>query len=142
MIRLSLLFKISGRLARSRAACGRADDRRTAATNDNENYASFSVAVLTPTSRGNVTISSIDTNENPVVSPNWGLTSSDQELAVQGFKRARQFVAATGITVGPEYYPGSSTQPGTSNKPLPHFIMQALHVGFENSEAAFRATRA
>lgn len=82
----------------------------TVPTNDSENYAAFSIGVLTPTSRGNVTINSTDTNDNPLVSPNWLLTRSDQELAVQGFKRARQIAAATGITIGSEYYPGSSTQ--------------------------------
>lgn len=82
----------------------------SAATNDSDNYASFSIAILTPTSRGNITIGSTDTNDNPLVNPNWLSTSSDQELAVQGFKRARQLAAATGITVGPEYSPGSSTQ--------------------------------
>lgn len=82
----------------------------TAPTNDSENYVDFIVGVLTPTSRGNVTIDSTDTNKNPIVSPNWLLSRSDQELAVQGFKRAREIAAATGITIGSEYYPGPSTQ--------------------------------
>ncbi|MCJ1464216.1 hypothetical protein MMC07_002829 [Pseudocyphellaria aurata] len=82
----------------------------TATTKDSENYASFTVAVLATTSRGNVTINSTDTNDNPLVSPNWLLTSVDQELAIQSFKRARKVAAATGATVGPEFFPGSSTQ--------------------------------
>ena len=81
-----------------------------AETNDSDNYASFTIAVLTTTSRGNVTINSTDTNFNPLISPNWLLTSEDQELAVQGFKRARQVAAATYAIVGPEFFPGPSTQ--------------------------------
>ncbi|KAL9010428.1 MAG: hypothetical protein Q9173_004637, partial [Seirophora scorigena] len=73
---------------------------------DTDNYAISSIALLATTSRGNVTITSTDTNDNPVVSTNWLLTKTDQELAVAGFKRARQLAAATGITVGPEVLPG------------------------------------
>lgn len=75
-----------------------------------DNYAISSIALLTTTSRGNVTIASTDTNDNPVVSTGWLLTNTDQELAVAGFKRARQLAAATGITVGPEVFPGPQIQ--------------------------------
>lgn len=77
---------------------------------DSDNYAISSIALLTTTSRGNVTIASTDTNDNPVVSTNWLLTDTDQELAVAGFKRARQLAAAIGITVGPEVLPGPQVQ--------------------------------
>ena len=79
-------------------------------TNDSANYASFRVAVVAPTSRGNVTILSADTNDRPVISPNWLTTTTDQEVAVQGFKRARQLAQASGITVGPEFNPGDAVQ--------------------------------
>lgn len=70
----------------------------------------MAIALLTTTSRGNVTINSTDTNWNPLVSPNWLLTTADQELAVQAFKRGRQIANATGIIVGPEYLPGPTVQ--------------------------------
>ena len=54
------------------------------------NYASPMVALTAPFSRGNITITSTDTNDNPVVSPNWLLDPRDQEMAVAAFKRARQ----------------------------------------------------
>lgn len=81
-----------------------------APTNDSANYASFRIAVVAPTSRGNVTILSADTNDHPVISPNWLLNTTDQEVAVQGFKRARQLAQASGITVGPEFDPGDAVQ--------------------------------
>lgn len=77
---------------------------------DAENYATVSVAILVATSRGNVTIASTDTNDNPVVSPNWLLTKTDQEVAVVAFKRARQLAAASSITVGPEVFLGSQVR--------------------------------
>ena len=77
---------------------------------DKDNYAAFSTALLTTTSRGNVTILSDDTNQNPVVNLNWLLSVTDREVAVAGFKRARELAAATGITVGPEVLPGAQVQ--------------------------------
>ena len=70
-------------------------------TEEPGNYMSIQVALLTPTSRGNVTINTTSVHDNPVVSPNWLLTTTDQELAVQALKRARQVTLETGITVGP-----------------------------------------
>ncbi|KAL8864368.1 MAG: hypothetical protein Q9174_007378, partial [Haloplaca sp. 1 TL-2023] len=77
---------------------------------DKDSYASFSVVLLTTISRGNVSILSDDTKENPVVNLNWLSTEADREVAVAGFKRARQLAAATGITVGPEIFPGAQVQ--------------------------------
>ena len=82
----------------------------TAVTNDTDNYASIAIALLTTTSRGNVTINSTNTNDNPLVSTNWLLSDTDQELAVQGFRRAREIANATGIVIGPEYFPGPEIQ--------------------------------
>lgn len=75
-----------------------------------DNYAIVSIAILVATSRGNVTISSTDTNDNPIVSTNWLLTQTDQEVAIAAFKRARQLAAATGIIVGPEVLPGPEVE--------------------------------
>ena len=77
---------------------------------DAYDYASFTIAVLTPLSRGNVTINSTDTDANPLISPNWLLSPTDQEVAVQGLKVARDMAAASGITVGPELSPGPDVQ--------------------------------
>ena len=81
-----------------------------APVNDTSNYDSITVALLTTTSRGNVTIGSNDTSVNPLVDVNWLATQTDQEIVIQAFKRARQVGVATGITVGPEFSPGPSVQ--------------------------------
>ena len=82
----------------------------TAPVTDGNNYDSITIAQLATTSRGNVTISSTDTAVNPLVNPNWLATSTDQQVAVQAFKRARAIGNSTGINVGPEFYPGPSVQ--------------------------------
>ena len=90
---------------------------------DSDDYASVLIALETTTSRGNVTITSADSQDNPLVSPNLLLTRTDQELAVQGFKRARQVAMATGITIGPEIAPGPDTQ---TDAQILEFIRQSL----------------
>lgn len=84
----------------------------------------MSIAVLTTTSRGNVTINSTNANNNPIVSPNWLLTTPDQELAIQGLKRARELIAASGISVGPEFSPGPNVQ---SDSDILAYIKETLN---------------
>ncbi|KAL9591440.1 MAG: hypothetical protein Q9179_007719 [Wetmoreana sp. 5 TL-2023] len=61
--------------------------------------------------------------DNPLVSPNWLLTTTDQELAIQGFKRAREIANATGIIVGPETSPGPQVQ---TDAQILEFIKESL----------------
>lgn len=78
--------------------------------NDTADYASFTIADVAPLSRGNVSINSTNTSDQPLISPNWLLSETDQEVAVAGFKIARDVAAGTGITVGPEVAPGPLVQ--------------------------------
>lgn len=106
---------------------------------DSDNYASVLVALEMTTSRGNVTITSADSQDNPLVSPNLLLSRTDQELAVQGLKRARQVAMATGITIGPEIAPGPDTQ---TDAQILEFIRQSVgpyyHVAATCKFQAFR----
>lgn len=73
------------------------------------NYASTSNAIITPFSRGNVTINSTSTSDPPLISPNWLTHPSDMQLAIVGFKRLREFWASkvmSNIKVGEEFIPG------------------------------------
>ena len=74
------------------------------------NYAEVSIVQLSFTSRGNVTIKSNNTQDNPIISPNWLSTEFDQQLAIRGLRRARQVAASWGITQGPEIVPGPNVQ--------------------------------
>ncbi|KAL9111591.1 MAG: hypothetical protein Q9227_004079 [Pyrenula ochraceoflavens] len=78
--------------------------------NDTSSYATITIAGVAPISRGNVTISSTDTDDAPVISPNWLTSRTDQEVAIQGFKVARDIAAASGIVEGPEVAPGPAIQ--------------------------------
>ena len=94
--------------------------------NDTADYASFTIADVAPLSRGNVTINSTDTNDPPLISPNWLLSSTDQEVAIAGFKMARDIAAASGITVGPEVAPGPMVQ--TNSQILEYLRMTAYTI--------------
>ena len=75
------------------------------------NYATFAVGILTPKSRGNVTIKSVDTRDMPVVDPNFlgDEEGIDESLAVQGVKRVREWAEGTGIVVE-EVSPGEHVE--------------------------------
>jgi choline dehydrogenase len=62
-------------------------------SSDTNNYVSILFALLTATSRGNVTINTTDTSVNPLVSPNWLSTSADIEVAIAAFKRTRDITS-------------------------------------------------
>lgn len=55
-------------------------------------YASPTAALVAPLSRGNVTISSADMADPPIINPNFLTHIADQELAVAAFKRIRQLM--------------------------------------------------
>ncbi|KAL9005007.1 MAG: hypothetical protein Q9188_002188 [Gyalolechia gomerana] len=70
------------------AYTGRLDDFLLGAP-DLKNYTAICIAIVAPFSRGNVTINSSDTNDYPVVNPNWLGDARDREVAIAAFKRAR-----------------------------------------------------
>lgn len=72
-------------------------------------YVSPAAAIVTPQSRGNVSIRSADSADPPLINPNWLSHPADQELAVAAFKRIRELMAtdiARSVTVGDEVIPG------------------------------------
>lgn len=79
--------------------------------NDGYNYASLAANLVAPRSRGNITITSADTNVAPLINPNWLTEQSDVDVMVASFKRIRQFYATKAMqsfVIGPEYFPGKS----------------------------------
>ncbi|KAL9074898.1 MAG: hypothetical protein Q9161_002037 [Pseudevernia consocians] len=83
----------------------------TAMLNDGFNYGTIYADLIAPLSRGNVTIKSTDTSDLPIISPNWLSHPADVEVAIAGFKRARQiFENMANITIGPEKLPGPAVQ--------------------------------
>lgn len=80
---------------------------------DLKNYTSVCAVLVSPFSRGNVTISSNDTSDHPIVNPAWLLDPRDQEVAVAAFKQARAVFAAQAVQdvlIGNETFPGEDVQ--------------------------------
>ncbi|KAF3063999.1 Versicolorin B synthase [Daldinia childiae] len=84
--------------------------------NDGYNYASILVSPCAPLSRGSVTITSDDTVDLPVVDPNWLSDPIDAQLAVAGYKRARELFSSAAMQdilldsdPEKEFFPGLDT---------------------------------
>ncbi|KAJ6113793.1 hypothetical protein N7523_007110 [Penicillium sp. IBT 18751x] len=89
---------------------------------DGYQYASMLGVLITPQSRGNITLKSADTNDLPIINPNWLDNTADQEVAIAMFKRMReafQSDAMAPVVIGKEYYPGEAVQ---SNADILEFI--------------------
>ncbi|KAL8975293.1 MAG: hypothetical protein Q9197_000461 [Variospora fuerteventurae] len=84
------------------------------APNDGYNYATLLGTLMTPTSRGNISISSSRMADPPLINPNYLTTRADIEVSVAMFKRLRQAWAvpaiANNLTIGDEFYPGQEIQ--------------------------------
>lgn len=98
----------------------------TIPVNDTGDYITISAGLDTFTSRGSVTINSTDTSNNPVVNPNWLSTTTDQELAIQAFKRLQQLANATGITRG-DFSPGPAVQTDAQILKFIGSVLSPLH---------------
>jgi choline dehydrogenase len=80
---------------------------------DGTAYSTMGVALAAPRSRGSVTITSPDAAVPPAIDPRYLTDRADVEVAVAGFKRARQFwhqSSLEGLLVGGEAYPGAGVQ--------------------------------
>ena len=90
---------------------GNMQDSRSPGPNDGFNYASLAAALVAPRSRGNITITSADTNVAPTINPNYLTEQSDVDVVVAAFKRIRQFYATKAMqdfVIGDEYFPGKN----------------------------------
>lgn len=107
------------------AYLGYQTNRQTEDPRDVYNYATINPGLIAPLSRGNVTISSADMTDPPIIDPNWLSDPADQELAVQSFKRSREIWSAiANITVGTaEYLPGLNV---TSDDDILAYIQASL----------------
>ncbi|KAL4931702.1 GMC family oxidoreductase [Aspergillus undulatus] len=78
---------------------------------DGYNYATMLATLLTPHSRGNISISSSKMADPPLINPNWLVEDMDIELMTAAFKRLRYIYGSSALDdlrIGDEYYPGSA----------------------------------
>lgn len=87
-----------------------------------QNYVSIGILLVGALSRGNMTIQSDSMLDKLVISTNWLLDEADQEVAVQAYRRIREFWSHIPITTGPEEAPGSNV---TSDADLLKYIREA-----------------
>ena len=76
-------------------------------------YGTILAVPVSPLSRGTVSIMSNDTSDLPIINPNWLTHPTDQQVAIEGFLRAREMFntkAIQPIIIGEEVSPGSSVQ--------------------------------
>ena len=88
-------------------------NKLTADPKDGKNYATMMVTLISPLSRGTVGLNSADMLTLPKVDPAWYTAQADRELALQGFKRARQIwqiLADLGVADQVEAFPGPSVK--------------------------------
>ena len=88
---------------------GSGTDSSITASSGNQ-FAAASVGLVATFSRGNVTINSTDTADNPIISPNWLSDPRDQDLAIAAFRRGRQLFSTNAMKpiVQAEAFPGSN----------------------------------
>ncbi|KAL1958124.1 hypothetical protein VTO42DRAFT_5164 [Malbranchea cinnamomea] len=91
---------------------------------DGYNYASVAASIMTPQSRGSVTISSPDASDPPVIDLAYLTHKADQEVAVAAVKRLRQIWAGMSeVVIGDEYRPGPEVQ---SDEEIMEFIKSTV----------------
>ncbi|KAL4805204.1 hypothetical protein BDV18DRAFT_165935 [Aspergillus unguis] len=80
------------------------------AGNSSQEWASIGLALVSPLSRGNISISSPSAEAVPLINMGYLTHPGDQEVAIAGFKRLRETWAHINVTIGDEHLPGSSIQ--------------------------------
>ncbi|KAF2211822.1 hypothetical protein CERZMDRAFT_98256 [Cercospora zeae-maydis SCOH1-5] len=76
----------------------------------NKVLASLNVLLVAASSRGNVTIRSASNLDAPIINPNWLTDPIDQEVAVHGYRMAREALRSLDpkVRVGGEVFPGNN----------------------------------
>lgn len=81
---------------------------------DGYQYATILGAIVAPQSRGNVTITSADTSDLPLINPNWLTDPTDQSVALALYKRIREAFNTTAMRAGladpVEYFPSPDVE--------------------------------
>ncbi|KAI9036831.1 GMC family oxidoreductase [Aspergillus affinis] len=81
----------------------------TGSPQDSNMYVSPAASLVSPFSRGNLTIASASMEDAPIINPNWLTDPADQELAILAVKRIREMVdtqVMQKVIIGSEAYPG------------------------------------
>lgn len=108
------------------AYLGYQEDRQTADPRDGSNYATINTAIVSPLSRGNVSLQSASMLDPPLINPNWLTDPTDIELAIQSVHRQREvwaYLTSQGLTNGIEALPGANV---TSDADILAYIQKSI----------------
>lgn len=108
------------------AYSGYQEDKQTADPRDGSNYATINTAIVSPLSRGNVTLQSASMLDPPLINPNWLTNPTDIELAIQSVHRQREiwaYLTSQGLTNGVEALPGANV---TSDADILAYIQKSV----------------
>ena len=100
---------------------------------DGYQYATLMAVNIAPMSRGNISISSSSTGDQPLINPNWLTSQTDIEVVTAGFKRLRKIFGAAlmkGVTIGPEFCPGANV---TTDAQILQYIQKAFNTMYHVS---------
>ena len=92
---------------------------------DGTNYATLSIALVAPLSRGTVKLQSDRMDVPPLIDPAWLTDPTDVEVAIQAFKRTRQawdVLVRLGVAEPEEAFPGANV---TTDAEIIDFIAQS-----------------
>ncbi|KAI9164132.1 oxidoreductase [Paramyrothecium foliicola] len=92
-------------------------------------YLQIGCAMLATSSRGNMTISSADMNDRPVISPNWLLDVGDREQAVAALLRIRE-IASNSTFIESEFIPGPEV---TTNEEILEWLQNNMVLIYHGS---------
>jgi len=84
-----------------------------ASTATGKEFVTILAALVAPQSRGTVKLASSDASVPPLIDPGWLTHPVDQRMAIQAFKRTREFFSARAMQTilnGKEYLPGLSVR--------------------------------
>lgn len=96
---------------------------------DGHNYATVAAALVSPLSRGNITISSNDMSDAPVINWNALTHPADREMVVAAVKSLLQFWDhMSDITVGEEYYPAREAVATSNDTAMLEFVQRSAQT--------------
>ena len=90
---------------------GNNSDRQTSDPRDGSNYATLTNALITPMSRGTVSLAGHDMTTPPLINPNWLNDPTDVQMAILGLRRQRQmwmYLVDQGVAQAEEILPGAN----------------------------------
>ena len=120
---------------------GNFGDLFTSQPKDGYQYATILATLVAPLSRGNVSLVSASTSDLPLINPNWLTSTTDQQVAIAGYKRVREAFASDAMSqvrIGDEYFPGMNVTSDEEILAVVRDTLMTVSLAFSCLEAVRR----